>query len=278
MRRYLPLGVGLGVFALVVAALYFAAGSWAGIDRLRTDYLAIYHVSRALEATQKRPLDRNAVIHHVDRALALAPDAPMVRKAAPDAYVAVGAYDKALAQLRRQAGPDPYALGLCLVKTGSVTEGTALLTASLKTVEDLSLRKAVSDEVYAMQLNNVGYVLADAGVRLDEARHMLELASSMLPLDANVTDSLGWLYFRLGDGKRAVFYLERAARHVTGAGVAEIQYHLGAAYAREGKTRRARKLLLSALRLDPGHTEAEAELRKLRWRLPGPDYAQDDAA
>ena len=65
-----------------------------------------------------------------------------------------------------------------------------------------------SDDVEA--LNFVGYLLADHGIRLDEAERLLVRAAELAPTEGAVLDSLGWLWFRKGDAVRAIHTLERA--------------------------------------------------------------------
>jgi tetratricopeptide (TPR) repeat protein len=268
MRRRIPAIIALAALGAIVAGLYFAAGSWSGLDRLRTDYLGHYHLNRAFTMAHSEPLDRIAAFEHLKRSRELAPDSPMLRAAAPQILMSIGQWRLAAQELVRQPAADPYMLGTCLVKIGQTAKGAALLKAALQTTEDLHRRRTISEQAFAMQLNNVGYVLADAGVDLREARAMLETAATILPLDSNVIDSLGWVHYRLGNYHEAIFYLERAMRQHTGMGRAEVYYHLGAAYARTGRMARANRFLRSALRLDPGHPEARAEMERLRWLLP----------
>ncbi|MCG6656516.1 tetratricopeptide repeat protein [Halomonas campisalis] len=64
----------------------------------------------------------------------------------------------------------------------------------------------------AMALNALGYTLADLNIegRLEEAREMIERAHELDPGNAAIMDSLGWVYFRLGEPERALPWLERA--------------------------------------------------------------------
>ena len=63
---------------------------------------------------------------------------------------------------------------------------------------------------HAQALNFVGYLLADAGQHLDEAERLLEEAHALEPADANILDSLGWLYHQQGRYALARTTLERA--------------------------------------------------------------------
>ena len=62
----------------------------------------------------------------------------------------------------------------------------------------------------AAALNYLGYMFADRGVNLEEARTMLTKAVDLEPNSGAYQDSLGWVYFRLGE-------LDRAEKHLTEA-------------------------------------------------------------
>ena len=64
----------------------------------------------------------------------------------------------------------------------------------------------------AAALNALGYTLADHNVegRLEEARELIEQAHALEPGNPAIMDSLGWVYYRLGDPERALPWLERA--------------------------------------------------------------------
>lgn len=61
-----------------------------------------------------------------------------------------------------------------------------------------------------LALNYVGYTWADQGIKLEEALKYIKKAVAAKPEDGFIRDSLGWVYFKLGDLKRAVAELERA--------------------------------------------------------------------
>ena len=72
--------------------------------------------------------------------------------------------------------------------------------------------------------NALGYSLADRGLRLPEARALIRRALELAPGDPFITDSLGWVEFRLGNHVEALRLLRQAyaARPDT-----EIAAHLG---------------------------------------------------
>ena len=59
-------------------------------------------------------------------------------------------------------------------------------------------------------LNYLGYMLADRGVRLDEAVRYVKEALAVDPRNGAYLDSLGWAYFKLNDLKNAEKYLLEA--------------------------------------------------------------------
>jgi tetratricopeptide (TPR) repeat protein len=72
--------------------------------------------------------------------------------------------------------------------------------------------------------NALGYSLAERNVRLPEARALIVKAVELAPNDPFITDSLGWVEFRMGNTEQALVHLRRAyaARPDT-----EIAAHLG---------------------------------------------------
>ena len=61
-----------------------------------------------------------------------------------------------------------------------------------------------------MALNYVGYTWADRGVKLDLALKYIKQAVEGRPDDGFIRDSLGWVYFRLGELKQAVVEFKKA--------------------------------------------------------------------
>lgn len=61
-----------------------------------------------------------------------------------------------------------------------------------------------------LALNYIGYSWAERGVRLPEALEYIKKAVEQRPDDGFIQDSLGWVYFKMGDLQQAVEALERA--------------------------------------------------------------------
>lgn len=107
-------------------------------------------------------------------------------------------------------------------------------------------------------LNYLGYSWVEQGVQLERAKAMIETAVAKRPEDGYITDSLGWVLYRLGDYDAAVGYLERAVALEPGDPV--INEHLGDAYWIVGRKNEARFQWIRALSLEPD-ADVEAEIR-----------------
>ncbi len=97
----------------------------------------------------------------------------------------------------------------------------------------------------AMVLNYYGYMLADRGVRLDEAITMIRSAVVEDPTNGAYLDSLGWAYYKQGNLAEAQQYLQQAVSH--SANDPTVLGHLGEVYAKLGQTDRAEQTWEKAL-------------------------------
>jgi tetratricopeptide (TPR) repeat protein len=94
-----------------------------------------------------------------------------------------------------------------------------------------------NDPNNAMTLNYYGYMLADRGVRLDEALGMIKKAVEIEPANGAYLDSLGWAYYKLGKYDQAEESLSKAIRHTPNDPT--VQDHLGDVYQKTGRLRMA---------------------------------------
>jgi tetratricopeptide (TPR) repeat protein len=85
--------------------------------------------------------------------------------------------------------------------------------------------------------NYLGYMWADRGIRLEEARELLEKAVAREPRNGAYLDSLGWVYFRLGRLEKAQTYLVAAREREPDDPT--IEEHLGDLSERQGDTAKA---------------------------------------
>lgn len=61
-------------------------------------------------------------------------------------------------------------------------------------------------------LNYLGYTMADRGDNLADALKFVEQASDLNPADGHITDSVGWVYFKMGKIDKAINILNKALR------------------------------------------------------------------
>lgn len=110
-------------------------------------------------------------------------------------------------------------------------------------------------------LNYLGYSMVELGINLDEAQQMIEKAVAARPNDGFITDSLGWVLYRLGKFEEAVGPMEKAVSLVSNDPI--INDHLGDVYWKVGRKREARFQWRRALSFDP----EEKDLQRIRRKL-----------
>lgn len=142
---------------------------------------------------------------------------------------------------------------------------------ALATVCDGMQEYAQSDSLYeraielepdnSLLLNNFGYSLSVRGIRLDEALGMAQRAIEQQPENGAYLDTIGWIYFKLGDYEQACEYVLKALKirpdHV------EVMGHLGEVYEKMGQREEAIRVFNDALTLDPENSEIQELLDKL---------------
>ncbi|MCK6429249.1 MAG: tetratricopeptide repeat protein, partial [Burkholderiaceae bacterium] len=117
---------------------------------------------------------------------------------------------------------------------------------------------------YAHAYNALGYTFADRNIRLQEARELIEKALQLAPEDGYILDSMGWVYFRLGDLARAREYLERAYKLKPEA---EVAAHLGEVMWAQGERDAARRLWREYWKKEPDNETLKATLVRLKVKL-----------
>jgi Flp pilus assembly protein TadD len=115
---------------------------------------------------------------------------------------------------------------------------------------------------HADALNYLGYSYADRGIRLQEALQLVQKALTLKPNMGYITDSLGWIYFKLGEYEKAVAELEKANQLTPDDPT--ITEHLGDGYQKLNRKDKARELYEKALTLDPKGDQLERLKKKLK--------------
>jgi len=94
-----------------------------------------------------------------------------------------------------------------------------------------------TDPRNAMALNYLGYMLADRGVRLEEALSLIKKAVQEEPQNGAYLDSLGWAYYKIGNYEMAEENLRRAMEHISKDPT--VHDHMGEVYAKTGRLKLA---------------------------------------
>jgi tetratricopeptide (TPR) repeat protein len=106
-------------------------------------------------------------------------------------------------------------------------------------------------------LNYLGYMYADKGINLQEAKSLIEAAVKAEPQNAAYLDSYGWVFYRLDKFDKALNQLKKAAALTKDVTVFD---HLADTYNAMGKTDEARQWWQKALELDPGNSAIKGKL------------------
>jgi tetratricopeptide (TPR) repeat protein len=116
----------------------------------------------------------------------------------------------------------------------------------------------------AVAANNLAYLYADRGEHLDRAVQLAQSAKQHLPENADVSDTLGWVYYKKGMPELAIRPFEFSVQKDPQNPIYLL--HLGLAYAKAGMPDKAKVSLTQALKLKPdvaGADEARAVLAAL---------------
>ncbi len=177
------------------------------------------------------------------------------------------------ARLLQQAGDREgalHSLDLALEQFGMsvpVRYAHALVAAELGRVDlaEKDLRSILAEQPdNVTALNALGYTLADLTDRYVEAEELIKRAYSLQPDDASITDSMGWVAYRLGRLSEAEEYLRRAW---TLDNNPEIAAHLGEVLWQQGKRDPAREIWRKGMAIDKENKALIKTLARLEVEL-----------
>src|SRR5580704_14087202 len=93
------------------------------------------------------------------------------------------------------------------------------------------------DSNNSMTLNYLGYMLGDRGVKLDDALSMVQKAVQLEPQNGAYLDSLGWVYFKMGQYALAEANLRKASERI--GQDPQVHDHLGELFEKTGRLKMA---------------------------------------
>lgn len=143
----------------------------------------------------------------------------------------------------------------------------AMLAEKLGKLDDMErlLRSIIAKEPsHYNAYNALGFSLADRKLRLPEAKQLIIKALSFAPDDPFITDSLGWVEFRLGNLNGALSILEKAFKARKDA---EIAAHLGEVLWQLKRNDDAIKVWREGLELAPNNETLQETLQRIKPAL-----------
>jgi predicted Zn-dependent protease len=132
---------------------------------------------------------------------------------------------------------------------------------NLAEMERLLRQVIAAKPQYHHAYNALGYSLADRSMRLPEAKELIEKALTFAPGDPFISDSLGWVEFRMGNKAEAVRILSEAYKTRPDA---EIAAHLGEVLWSLGQRDRAQAIWKEGLLLNGESETLQETLKRLR--------------
>ncbi len=122
----------------------------------------------------------------------------------------------------------------------------------------------------AETLNYLGYMWAERGIHLDEARVMIEKAVNIEPENAAFLDSLGWVLFKLNKPEEGLPYIEKAIS-LSAKTDATLYEHLGDIQAGLQHFEKARDAWNKSLETEP-NDKIKKKLESLNAKSPAEQH------
>lgn len=187
------------------------------------------------------------------------PDAADVYVRLGKAYAAKGDVPSAVRTLdkARELKPndvDPYLqIALLYERTGKEAQARPLYERILKLQPD-----------HPVALNNLAYVMAETGGDLNQALTLAQRARQKMPDNADIADTLGWIYIKKNLSDNAVgIYRDLIVKRPQSS---TFRYHLAMALYQRGDKPQARKELQGALERKPSPEET-VKIKELLGRI-----------
>ena len=201
-----------------------------------------------------------ASVLYLEKALSIVPEDPLGN------FYLGSAFD----QLNRTEEAIPFYKNAIRVRSKWMAALSALAGAydklKMYVYSDSVFQQAIQlDSESALLLNNYGYSLSERGIRLEEAMTMAQKALSKDPDNGAYLDTIGWIYYKMGEYEKALEYVKKAYEQREDSAV--VIEHLGDVYYKLQMKREAQSSWEEALKLDQNNLE-------LKEKLNNPDAVQ----
>ena len=171
-----------------------------------------------------------------------------------ECHKAIVRYENVAREKPRQADIQRK-LGMCYEQTDQPHKAEAAFTKALELNPNDS-----------GALNYLGYWWADEGRNLEEAIELITRAVELHPDNGYYADSLGWVYFKIGEADKAVIWLEHAIQLAPDDAV--IHDHLGDVYWHLGRPLEARSKWQFAHEMYSNEATRKVVSEKIKFGLP----------
>ncbi|MGB9663691.1 MAG: tetratricopeptide repeat protein [Ignavibacteria bacterium] len=200
--------------------------------------------------------DYNGSINYLKKTIGVNPQNPELLVAISFALGKLKKYDEAIEYSERALSIDNkhrnalVNLGLLLDDAGYFEKSDSVYEEALKLYPD--------DPTL---LNNYAYSLAKRKVNLEKALAMSKKSLEKDSLVDSYLDTLGWIYFQMGDFTNAEKYIKLAIEQ--GSPSAEILEHMGDVYLKLSNKEEARQYYKMALKLNPENQALQLKLKEV---------------
>ncbi len=157
-----------------------------------------------------------------------------------------------------------------LKKALSMDSTNVNLLGTLGLIYDDTEQWEQCDSIYSLALeldslnptinNNYAYALSKRKIRLEEALKMAETAINAEPHNSSFLDTIGWVYFMLGNYEKAKQYIEESLQ--IGGDRAEVLEHLGDVIFMMGQKDDALLIWKKALELDKNNSTLKLKVER----------------
>jgi tetratricopeptide (TPR) repeat protein len=116
------------------------------------------------------------------------------------------------------------------------------------------------DSTDVLILNNYAYSLSERGTDLDKALNMAKIAVAKEPKNSSYLDTIGWIYFKMGEYRKAAKYITEALKN--GEKSVAIYEHLGDVNYKLNKKQSALENWKKALEIEPENEKIKLKIEK----------------
>jgi tetratricopeptide (TPR) repeat protein len=208
----------------------------------------LYHALGEVYRLQNK---RDDAIRNYTKALTINPEAAGSAVALANLYVEGGDTSQAIRLLLDAAKRKPQDVSLALSAALALDRARQWQEAQSAYERVIAL-----DNGNVVALNNLAWLLAENGGNVDVALKLAQQAKERAPENVDVTDTVGWLYYKKNSFQMALNYFEECTERNPSNPVH--QYHLGMTYLKLDRKEEGRRALRKALEMDPQFSESHS--------------------